>query len=214
MKKTSYKALRWIIDISYFLSILGGIVLMIGLSLKIHNGNFSIGVRPLKEYVIDKEPVVSKSEAVTEPSVVAKEVTIKFKTTSNLIMSFLAALSVFGYGYLFSIIFILRRFVHSLDKQNPFIIQNVKRLQVIGFLLLLIEPLRWIARYFLTQLLDNYFIHTFHRGFVERFGYSIGFNLASVGYISSWITVGLIVLVIAEVFRQGLKMKEEQDLTI
>jgi hypothetical protein len=218
MKKTSYKVLRWIIDISFYGIIVGGIFLILVVSTKWNEGDFSIGLQTSQRYSIESDVahIVSSSKEVIEPSLVATKIAMNFKTTSNLLKGLSAGISVLKFAYIFLIIFILRKFVHSLNDENPFTLQNVKRLQIIGILLLLIEPLLWIMRYFLTELVESYVTHTiFTLGSIAgKVGYWVGFNIASGVFLSSWITVGFIVLVIAEVFRQGLKMKEEQDLTI
>jgi hypothetical protein len=69
----------------------------------------------------------------------------------------------------------------------------------------------------MQSFVDDYFIHnilSLEEGISRRLGFWFGSSTANGTFVSSWIVAGLIILVIAEVFKQGLRMKEEQDLII
>ena len=217
----SYKTVRALIDFSTIFYILAGIILLCVISWKVLKGEpaeYSIGIESRKEYPINKEQatVVSNSPEVSEAELVTSNVEIKFLTTSVLIKSVMTCSTIFTYLYLLAIILNMRGFVHSLDNQNPFTKKNISRIRTVGLLLIFITPLKWISGYCFDLLVGKNFTHTiFSIGSTAgEVGYWVGYRFGSGQIISPWIIVGLIIILIAEVFRQGLKMKEEQDLTI
>ena len=112
--------------------------------------------------------------------------------------------------YIFFILFVLRKFVLSLKVNSVFTIENVKRLRIVGMLLLLITPFQLVLKFIVRLWLENYLRLEFPTKLIRKLGYSIGID----SELWTWMISGLLILVIAEVFRQGIIMKEEQDLTI
>ncbi len=221
MKTISYKALRLIINISLVLYLLGGVFLALMLTKKgflEESTTFSIGIPTRHKYNLD--PNAAKVEAlkpdVREEALVTGRVGIEFKTSSAYIKSMFIGVGMISFGYSLLILFLVRAFVNSLSESSPFVPKNVIRLRIIGILLICIEPLDALQNYFMQCLVDEYFLHTIssQTGLAGTIGYWLGYRTASGSYFSSWIVAGLIILVIAEVFKQGLQMKQEQDLTI
>lgn len=221
MKTLGYKALRLIINISLVLYLLGGVFLALMLTKKgflEESTTFSIGIPTKKKYNLD--PNVVKVEAlkpdVRDEAIVTGKVGIEFKTSSTYIKSMFIGAGIISFCYSLLILFLVRAFVNSLSESSPFISKNVKRLHIIGILLVCIEPLHALQNYFMQSLVDEYFLHTIssQTGLAGNISYWFGYSTASGSYVSSWIVAGLIILVIAEVFKQGLQMKQEQDLTI
>jgi hypothetical protein len=209
--------------------LLSGIVLFgyVGVkAIKEEPAEYTIGIETRRAFDIDKDQatVVSNSPEVSDASLVTTKVGVKFLTTSVLIKSVMTSVTIFTYLYLLAIIFNMRGFVHSLDNQNPFTEKNINRIRTVGLLLTFITPLKGLSGFCIDQLVDKNFTHTvfalgstvgevgYHLGY--KIGYWIGYRFGSGEIISPWMIVGVIVLLISEVFRQGLKMKEEQDLTI
>lgn len=221
MNSINYKALKWLMDISIFTYLFIFILIVAIFGWKQWGENtvsYSIGTSIRENLRIDTTQGTVRSVSTTtvfEPTLEASDVRIRFKTKDTLIKIMFSIVIVIYFGYLLFIMFTLRKFVTSLKSGNPFIVQNVKRLRTIGFLLLMIDPLRWVVSLIFQLTLDNRFQYTGQESNIfSRLFYKLGHNLGSASFISTWIIAGLIVLVIAEVFKQGLKMKHEQDLTI
>lgn len=221
MKTLSYKALRLIISTSLILYLLGGVFLTLMLTKKgflEESTTFSIGIPTKNKYKLD--PAIARVDAqkpeVSHEVLVTGKVGIEFKTSSTYIKSMFIGAGMISFGYSLLILFLVRAFVNSLSESSPFIPKNVKRLRIIGILLICIEPFHALQNYFMQSLVNEYFRHTIFSltGPVGDIGYWFGYSTASGSYVSSWIVAGLIILVIAEVFKQGLQMKQEQDLTI
>lgn len=221
MKTLSFKALRLIINISLVLYLLGGVLLTILLAQKgfvEKSTTFTIRIPTESTYKLD--PTVAKVDAikpeVSEESLVTGRVGIEFKTSSAYIKSIFMATTASAFVYSLVILFLVRAFVNSLGESSPFIPKNVIRLRLIGILLICIEPMDALQNYFMQSLVDKYFTHTIFslQGPFGDIGYWFGMSTARGSYFSSWMVAGLIILVIAEVFKQGLIIKQEQDLTI
>lgn len=222
MKTLSYKALRLVINVSLILYILGGTFVAIFL---ISNGvdedavTFRVGLPNKAYYTLSKDVgvVQTQSPEIKEQVLITNEVAIEFKTTSTYIKTIFLSYGASSFLYSLIIFLFVRAFVNSLNDQSVFTNENVKRLRIIGILLLLAAPLNMLQDYFMQSIVDDYFIHnifSLEGGISRRLGFWFGSSTANGTFVSSWIVAGLIILVIAEVFKQGLRMKEEQDLTI
>lgn len=151
------------------------------------------------------------SADVKDPYLITNEWKLTFEAPGWPVRLYISALSLIIVGFILLVLFTLRAFVMSLQRNETFTRQNIKRLQRIGVLFLMIEPFRWIAKYFFNQWLISYFsLEVVSRSLAYQLGYALG----NGKFVLNWIFVGLIVLVIAEVFKQGLKLKEEVDLTV
>lgn len=222
MKTLSYKALRLIINVSLILYLLGGTFVAIFL---IHEGmdedstTFKVGLPNKAQYTLPEKlgVVTTRSAEIKEQMLVTNQIAIEFKTTSTYIKTIFLSHGVSSFLYSLVVFLFVRAFVNSLGSQRVFTIDNVKRLRVIGILLLLAAPLNSLQDYFMQSFVEEYFVHSIFNlegGISRRLGYWLGSSTASGTFVSSWIVAGLIILVIAEVFKQGLQLKEEQDLTI
>ncbi len=99
-------------------------------------------------------------------------------------------------GVLIVVLNRLRRVFETLIVGDPFRPQNVGRLRVVGFALIALEVLGHIVHW-LTDL--------FVRGRAN--GFSLSVNL------TGWFAI-LVVFVLAEVFREGARLRQDADLTI
>jgi len=99
------------------------------------------------------------------------------------------------------IVWRLRKLFESFSTGEPFRRENAKHLRVIWMTMLAIE----IARYLLMAL-TGALVATFGEPDLEA-TYSLSVDLSTWGSI-------LILIVLAEVFREGARLKEEQELTI
>ena len=105
-------------------------------------------------------------------------------------------------GLILCVIYVLWKIVQSVKQKNPFIVLNGRRLRIIAFSMIGIE---------LSQGLAN-LIKMLYLAPRLQFETII---IQSKIYVSFHVIVaGLVILVIAEAFRIGVEMKEEQELTV
>lgn len=96
----------------------------------------------------------------------------------------------------------LRKIFATLTAGNPFLLENTKRVRKIGLLIFAGEFVKLIAGTVIGKIvMDNVVVP----GVV----FKIKGNLNLGG-----IFIGLVMLILAEIFRQGALLKEEQDLTV
>ena len=106
------------------------------------------------------------------------------------------------FGLILWIVYSLRKIVQSVRQKNPFTSTNGKRLRIIAFSMVGIELIRGLAD--LTKML--YLEPRLHfETILIRSDISISFHV---------IVAGLVILVIAEAFRIGAEIKEEQEFTV
>lgn len=109
-------------------------------------------------------------------------------------------------GAVFIISDLLIKLLKSIENRDFFTFLNVKRIRWIGLIILVFSILKWV--YFL--LLDYVLFDVFKiKGLVD-----IDHSLFSLSFFNSSLFLGLMVLLVANAFEHGLKLKEEQDLTI
>ena len=104
----------------------------------------------------------------------------------------------------FSILLLLKLyyFIDDSSKGKIFTLENINRIKVIGSycISLSIASLIWdVCNYFITKAL---FSHTSFRT-----AYSFDFNYLLL-------TVGIVTIVIMQIFKKGYELKQEQDLTV
>lgn len=101
-----------------------------------------------------------------------------------------------------SITYLLRQIFRSLAQNNPFVVPNAQRLRLIAFLIMFSA-----VTSFAHDALANWFLQ---QNFVLEGSGIRGHLVIDLKTLMA----GLIVLVIAEIFRIGAQIKEEQDLTV
>jgi hypothetical protein len=218
MKSITYKALYWLFEITFYLYIITcGIILTFEVSTAIkgdvpdHYTLNSINPELVTGYTPANIAVTPKTERLTNSKMEISELKLTFDSTSSSTKLFLFSMALLRMIYFFVILYLLRKFIHSLKTNDTFTLSNVKYLTTIGVMLLLIEPLYWLGKVLVRNWVENNFMLTF----IEKpTSFKIGFALGSGDFLSNWIVVGLLVLVISEVFKQGLRIKEENDLTV
>jgi len=132
------------------------------------------------------------------PAQISDRIDIEGAVTPGKIVALGVTLSTYGALYLGALIAILsrlRRVFATLTAGDPFRPDNIPRLRLIGFVLAGME----LARYALNAMLLT---------IAPAVGWEIaGFN------ITVWFSV-LVVFVLAEVFREGARLRREAELTI
>jgi len=101
-----------------------------------------------------------------------------------------------------SITYLLRKIFDSLTDNNPFVTENAQRLRQIALLIILIAPITFMRDLFLNWYLRQNFVVD---GTAIQTHLTLDFKT---------VFIGLILLIIAEIFRLGTRLKEEQELTV
>jgi hypothetical protein len=96
----------------------------------------------------------------------------------------------------------LRRLFDSFTSAEPFRRENAQHLRVIWVTMLVIE----VSRYVLMGIIGG-IVAVVGQPDRARLNFDVGVNL------TNWMAI-LILIVLAEVFREGARLKEEQELTI
>jgi hypothetical protein len=127
---------------------------------------------------------------------------IKFKANR----SFLIITRIFEIGFLvlfFLVVCLLRKIFHGLVKEkNPFRKENPGRIRWIGYLIIIFSILSSFFDFYVWKYIAR------HISIKEvSFGYGVGFNLETI-------FLGLVVLVLSEIFRSGVQLQEDRDLTV
>ncbi len=96
----------------------------------------------------------------------------------------------------------LKAILRNLMIENPFASDNEKRLRIIAILVMLITPFlygyEWLSYWFFTSYVD------------------VPQNLQTISptFDIIYVVIGLVILVLAEIFRQATQIHEEQKLTV
>lgn len=104
--------------------------------------------------------------------------------------------------YSFFIFYQLRRFIKSVAGKNPFTDNNIRILNSIGILVIIVPVLRYIIESIEFRWIEKLY---------EFPGYSISSDISFQFYLFG---LGILLLGITEVLRQGILMKKENELTI
>lgn len=122
-------------------------------------------------------------------------------TTYLLMIGFICV--IFGL-YLFGL-YQLRNLLKSTDNEEVFTKANVRRIQIIGLLVILIQPLTW---------LQHHFIFSSFGSFIPGKTPSIDLQLTFPGPGLDFVWLGLLIFVLASIFEKGHEMYEELKLTV
>lgn len=218
MKSTTHQVLIWCTNGLFFLSLFVSTILIgfqvYNLIQRDHEVNYSFGTFQsafLTEADTAKIAVVAKSSKVASAHLVAGKWNLNFNTKDSRVKAVVAIATTVQIIFVLLPLFLIRKFVYSLRRGSPFSLQNVVLLKRTGCLLLLAIPLEWVGGKIISYWINQYFVINEK---VVSSSYKLGFTIGNSSFNWNWLLAGLLVLVIAEVFKQGLVMKEEQELTI
>ena len=105
-------------------------------------------------------------------------------------------------GLILWLIYVLWKIVQSVQQKNPFIVLNGRRLRIIAFSMIGIELSQGLA-----NLIKMLYL-------APRLQFETIIIQSKIHVSFHVIVAGLVILVIAEAFRIGVEMKEEQELTV
>jgi hypothetical protein len=127
---------------------------------------------------------------------------LRFPAKKGAFLSGSVAVVVLMFGYLLWVVTQLRYVFRSLSQGLPFVLANARRIRWVGFAVIFGEFGRAAIVYFWSYYTSLHF-----KVGGLRFAASVDMNpITIVG--------GLAILVIAEVFREGARLQEDQSLTI
>lgn len=218
MNKTPFQSFYWLFSIVFYLFIIISIIL-VGIEVSRwvrseYSATYSFGgIKPneIKQVESQKFNLTATDSKIRTPYLTPSEWKITFDAADPSIKIYMSFILFVHLGYILLILITLRSFVLSLKHNQVFTLGNIKRLQRLGLLLLLIEPLSWAGRYFYRLWMSQHMDVIFEN---VSFAYRLGYSLAAREFVWNWILAGLLVLIISEVFKQGLTLKEEVDLTV
>jgi hypothetical protein len=129
--------------------------------------------------------------------------------TGNRVYNFLVLLGLLLWQGLYLVVINqLKKFLFTITEGTSFVNENVRRIRMLGFCLIAAE---------LVRIVFGYIFITYMKGTVSVPGARISY----LDFAFYWeflnleiIFAGFIILVIAEVFKIGINLREEQELTI
>ena len=111
-----------------------------------------------------------------------------------------------GFAIFFYLLVLLIRVLKSIEEREFFSMANVKRIRIIGFMVLGFSLLQWTYGF-----LKDWFLFDYLQ--VEGIYDLSGFPL-SLNFFGSTFFIGLMILIISNAFEHGVKIQEEQELTV
>lgn len=111
----------------------------------------------------------------------------------------------------------LRRLFRNVSRAESFTDQNIRLVRMIGYSILVFSVAAavaegWVERSFVDYLQQHTTVTSLNMHVVEAKNFQI--NSGESLFQWSWFFSGLLVLALSEVFRQGLALKTENDLTV
>lgn len=143
--------------------------------------------------------MIKNGAGITEAKMTINNGTLRFKGANNwqnISITFIGLSIAFGTFLL--ITYQLRKILSSFVSDHPFIKSNILRIRLIGLILIVASALKFVFSFFYTNYINSAF-----EGFIFT-------NKLEFAPLLS----GLLILIIAEIFRIGVNYREENDLTI
>lgn len=210
-RKLILNASSWLLDtlIGLYVIILIAFLVLLFVGKLGGNGFFSLHLNEEFESLVDRPniepgPGMEGVFEVLEVEPIEHRVSLELNTIGQL--GVVLPVLIYAGLYLYTIV-LLSNIVRSVKANSFFIYKNVVRLRIIGIMVLLSQLVDWGSSYVKVWFFNRYLVST------DIVHVRSVFNLFP-NIFSSPIIVGLLVLIIAEAFAHGLKLKEEQELTI
>lgn len=127
---------------------------------------------------------------------------LHFRSPGGQLLLFFAAYLAVGIGILMVVIYQLRNILGTLAAGSPFVAANASRIRFIGWAVIVGEVLQAFVE-FMGQIIVK---ATFEATGVT-FGWTFGMSFQTLFW-------GFVILAVAEVFRLGVELREEQSLTV
>lgn len=104
----------------------------------------------------------------------------------------------------FAVAYLLRKFIKAISKDNIFTISNIKTLKLLSFIIILVP--------IVDQIMQNFILFPLIKDLIFESGTRVA--MPQNIYTSIAIVVGCIILAITKIIETGIKLKEENDLTV
>lgn len=204
-KSSISSVLKITLDIVWYLSIAGVVllVLFLGFSL-VTNGNVS-GHLSLPVVVnIDPDAYSITAEKYGIASAELEDVSahLRFRSPGGGFLSFFIFHVAVDIAIVMVVIYLLRRIISTLAAGSPFVPANASRIRAIGWVVIVGE----FAKQF-VEFLGHIIVTTTFDAQGLSFEFDMEFSLSTIFW-------GFVLLALAEVFRLGVQMREDQSLTI
>ncbi|OEK02088.1 hypothetical protein BFP97_11395 [Roseivirga sp. 4D4] len=108
---------------------------------------------------------------------------------------------------LFYFLSLIIKLLKSIEEREFFSLANVKRLRIIGLMVIGSAIIRWSY----SMILDSFLRNNFE---IEGFSKVSSSFLLNFDFLDSLWFLGLMILLVANAFEHGVRLKEEQELTI
>ncbi len=190
-----------VVDIYWYGGLLGVLAFTVVMTMS------ATGIGPLKEQcIVSTMLTLNFNEQATENSPVVVQnvygpaVLRVGEKTNN--WTQMAVIPVY-FLYLF-VAFMMRKIVRTARDGKPFTFENVRRVRLIGIIVMLLGPLQSLVHYLVAL------------GYVEHL--KIPGAEVSAGITAGWtmnsLLLGLLILVLAQVFDMGVRLQSDSDLTV
>jgi hypothetical protein len=201
MNRIFIRILQVVVNVAWWLSIPLFSVSTVGIGYKIFSGGSVQWDIPAHVKQLSRLPVlepVSPADHFTGVSDAIAMLKINVGLTPPVIVVVILAYG-FAMVVLFGILYQLRKIMHSLNTQAPFVQENTKRLRIIGWLAMCSSLLSVGNSAANAQILNHHFKNA---GEI----YTAQINLGLVP-----LAIGAVVLILAEIFRQGYLLKTDNE---
>lgn len=203
-KRSIASFIRILLDASWWLVAVSLVLLTCLLLFKsafnLENNNLTMNLPVALE--LDAPVHGSGTAAQTEAQLEKLRGNLRFPVSNGAFFSGSLILILILCSLFFWILTLLRLVFQSLSKGQLFIPENARRIRWVGFTLIAGEIIRAAMVYFWSHYTSQHYTAN-------------GFHfIASLDFSGITIISGLIVLVIAEVFEEGIRLREDQSLTI
>lgn len=147
-------------------------------------------------------PVISNNPSIDSIKFENTTTSLKCWPHNPLYASLSGLFFVFFWGISLLIIYNLKKIIATLMEKAPFVKENARKLLIIGIAITLIMPLKWLLFWLFEVLVI--------KGSITMQGKPISVDIFSQSDLWT-IFLGLVIVVISEVFRLGVKMKEDYE---
>lgn len=219
MKNSRYKNLlkvfKWFINVALFVQLGAAVVVFVSFVFMLSGEgelmsayNVELGQQPTTH------SISAKSTTLNDLQLVINQGTIQF-TSRNFWYSLLKMIdAIFLLTVSILVTLLLKKIIKSIQEQHPFTIKNTLRIRNIAFLLMSITPYSLIQSFiYRSYILKNISIEGLD--YTELFSFE-SYNLAGRIWVGLDVDVqpliaGVILIIIAEVFRVGMIMKLDNE---
>ncbi|KPK57840.1 MAG: hypothetical protein AMS21_11070 [Gemmatimonas sp. SG8_38_2] len=207
MKMLGRASISWVVKLTLDIAWYATLVLAVLVAVDVLGGVVGVSAGRLDLAVrFELDPgsyrVTSEAYGVEQALVTDAVGKLVFGSTNVSLLFLYFGVLLVWFGAALAIIYELRQVFRTLVDGEPFVRANAVRIHLIGMVIILMEIVRLvILTLFSVFVRDNFSVEGVTLGLAPR---------PDLGVI----LVGLVVLVIASVFRQGTELREEQELTV